>query len=154
MVDVTFTVIKQTAPGAIVALFRVNEPAPLAPVNVAVAPQPFKVAATGFARITPAGRLSVKVVCVNAVFGSTLLIAIDNWLVCPTHIVFGVNNFPIRGGWTEPTRNVALAGVVLVIVPPPPVPVKPPAGIVLIKLPGVFEVTSTEMVHDPGVTPT
>src|SRR5689334_4789002 len=56
------------------------------------------------------------------------------------------------GAWITPTRNVALAGVVLVIVLPAPEEVSPPAGIVLIRFPGVVEVTSTETLHEPGVT--
>ena len=53
-----------------------------------------------------------------------------------------------------PTRNVALAGVVLVMVLPPPEEVSAPAEIVLIRFPGVVEVTSTDTVHDPGTIPT
>lgn len=55
------------------------------------------------------------------------------------------------GAWMELTRKVALAGVVLVMVPPSPDDVSAPAGIVLIKFPGVVEVTSTDTVHEPGV---
>jgi len=51
------------------------------------------------------------------------------------------------------TRNVALAGVLLLIVSPPPEDVSAPAGIVLIRFPGVVEVTSTDTLHEPGVTP-
>ena len=52
------------------------------------------------------------------------------------------------------TFKVALAGVVLLIVVPPPVEDNSPAGIVLMRLPGVVEVTSIDTVHDPGVAPT
>ena len=82
-----------------------------------------------------------------------MLTEIVNWLVCPTHIVLGVKVFPIVGGRREATCNVALAGVVFVIVPPPPVPVSPPAGMVLIKFPETMDVTSRETVQDPGVIP-
>ena len=51
------------------------------------------------------------------------------------------------------TRKVVLAGVLLVIVSPPPEEVSAPAGIVLIRFPGVVEVTSTDTLHAPGVTP-
>lgn len=60
-----------------------------------------------------------------------------------------------EGACTEPTRRVALAGVVLVILinPVGSVEDNPPAGIVLMRLPGVVEVTSIATVHEPGVTP-
>lgn len=51
------------------------------------------------------------------------------------------------------TRKVALAGVALVTVTPPPVACKFPAGIVLIKLPVRVAVTWTVTVQDPGVPP-
>lgn len=69
-------------------------------------------------------------------------------------MVLGAKTFVINGGNTVPTCRVALAGVVFVMVPPPPVPVSPPAGMVLIRFPGVTDVTSMETVHEPGVTPT
>ena len=49
------------------------------------------------------------------------------------------------------TFKVALAGVVLVMVVPPPVEESSPAGILLMRFPGVVEVTSIDTVHDPGV---
>ena len=58
------------------------------------------------------------------------------------------------GGRIAPTRSVALAGVVFVTVPPSPLELSEPIGIVLIRFPGVVEVTFTPTVHDPGVTPT
>ena len=51
------------------------------------------------------------------------------------------------------TCKVALAGVVLLIVSPPPMDVNAPTGIVLIRFPGVDDVTSTATVHEPGVDP-
>src|SRR5512134_4041182 len=51
------------------------------------------------------------------------------------------------------TFKVALAGVVLLMVVPPPVEDKLPAGILLMRFPGVVEVTSIDTVHDPGVAP-
>lgn len=57
------------------------------------------------------------------------------------------------GAWMILTRKVALAGVVLVIGPALPLEVSAPAGIVLIRFPCVVEVTSSDTVHDPGVTP-
>lgn len=146
---------------ATVALFNVTEVSPGAkgsppgPVSVAAPPQPVNVGETGFASITLAGRLSVNVVWVRAVFRSLFLIVIASWLTCPTHIVFGVKLLVNEGDWTTPTRRVALAGVVFVTVIAPlgSVEVNPPAGIVLMRLPGVVEVTSMDTVHDPGDTP-
>ena len=51
------------------------------------------------------------------------------------------------------TFKVALAGVVLVMFVPPPVEVRAPAGIVLMRFPAVVEVTLIDTVHDPGVAP-
>jgi len=42
----------------------------------------------------------------------------------------------------------------LVTLTPPPVEVNSPAGIVLIRFPGVVDVTSIATVHEPGVVPT
>ena len=56
------------------------------------------------------------------------------------------------GDWIISTCKVALAGVVLVMVLPPPEEVSAPAGIVLIRFPGIVEVTSTDTLHPPGVT--
>ena len=78
---------------------------------------------------------------------------IVNRLICPIEVVVGEKLLSNVGGCILPTCNVALAGVVLVIVPPLPVEVNAPAGIVLIRFPDVVEVTSTETVHEPGVVP-
>jgi hypothetical protein len=51
------------------------------------------------------------------------------------------------------TFRVALAGLVLVMFVPPPVDVRAPTGIVLIRLPGVVEVTLMDTVHLPAVVP-
>ena len=85
---------------------------------------------------------------------SLLLIVIVNTLVSPTNIVLGEKDLLNEGEVTPMTVNVALAGVVLVIDTPPPVELNAPAGIVLIRLPGVDEVTSIPTVHSPGVVPT
>ncbi len=58
-----------------------------------------------------------------------------------------------EGGGAPVTFNVALAGVVLEIFAPPPVELNAPAGIVLMRLPAVVEVTLMDTVHDPGVVP-
>lgn len=76
--EVTFTVIKQTPLGLMVPLFSVSDPEPLTAVSEAPAPQPLKVAPTGLASTTPAGRVSVNVVWVKGTLGSVLLTAIVN----------------------------------------------------------------------------
>lgn len=68
-------------------------------------------------------------------------------------MVLGAKLLFNAGDWMELTRKVALAGVVLVMMPPAPEEVSAPAGIVLIRFPGVVEVTFTDTVHEPGVTP-
>ena len=52
------------------------------------------------------------------------------------------------------TFRVALASLVLVIfMPPEPVELSSPAGIILIQLPGTLDVTLTDTVHDADVEP-
>jgi hypothetical protein len=51
------------------------------------------------------------------------------------------------------TFSVALAGLVLLMFVPPPVELKAPTGMVLIRVPAVADVTLTDTVHDPGVDP-
>ena len=60
----------------------------------------------------------------------------------------------IEGARLPPTCKVALAGLVFVMSVPSPVEVHALVGMVLIRFPGVLEVTLTETVHDPGVGPT
>jgi hypothetical protein len=48
---------------------------------------------------------------------------------------------------------VALAGLVLLIVVPPPEELRAPMGILLIQFPGAVEVTLTDTVHEPAVVP-
>ena len=69
-------------------------------------------------------------------------------------MVLGLKRLFKVGAWITPTRNVALAGAVLVMRPALPEEVSAPAGMVLIRFPGVVEVTSTDTVHDPGTIPT
>lgn len=108
----------------------------------------------GFAITTLAGKLSVRDAPVKSPLGELLLIVTLNTLVSPTKIVFGEKDLFTEGGLTPRTVNVALAGVVLVIETPPPVELNSLAGIVLIRLPRVVEVTSIPTVHSPGVMPT
>ena len=68
-------------------------------------------------------------------------------------MVLGLKRLFKLGAWITPTRNVALAGAVLVMRPALPEDVSAPAGMVLIRFPAVVEVTSTDTVHDPGITP-
>jgi hypothetical protein len=59
-----------------------------------------------------------------------------------------------EGATVPVTFRVALAGLVVVMfIPPGPVEVSVRAGMVLIQLPGVFEVTTMDTVHLPGVDP-
>jgi len=139
--------------GEIVPLFSVTEVPPLTAVTEAEPPHPVRVGATGLARKTLAGRLSVSVVWVRVVLRSLFLITIDSWLVPPTQMGLGVKLLVTEGGWIPVTFKVALAGVVFEMFTPPPVEVNAPAGIVLIRFPVVVEVTLIDTVHAPGVTP-
>jgi hypothetical protein len=77
----------------------------------------------------------------------------DNRLVAPAQIALGLKLLLTDGAEVPVTVRVALAGLVLLIVVPPPVEFRAPTGIVLIKLPGVVEVTLTDTVQDPAVDP-
>ena len=59
----------------------------------------------------------------------------------------------MEGGVIVSTKSVALEGEVLPMVNDPPMAVddNAPSGMVLIKLPALMEVTSTETVQEPGV---
>lgn len=160
----TFTLILQVAPGKMEPLFKVTEICPEAkatppgPVRVAEPPQLSNDGVTGLAKTNGLGRLSVTVVWVNVVVGSLLIMLIVSWLACPTQIVFGAKLLFNEGGNTAETCSVALAGSVLVIltgVPPSsPTEVNSPGGMVLIRLPGVVDVTVNDTVHSPGTAPT
>jgi len=67
--------------------------------------------------------------------------------------VLGLKLLLTEGTPAAETFRVALAGLVLLIVVPPPVELRAPIGIVLIKFPGVVEVTLTDTVQEPGVDP-
>ena len=96
-------------------------------------------------------------VSVSAVTGSLLVILIVNRVVCPTQVVVRLKLLLREGGSTAATWSVALAGSSLVIgtmVPlSSPDEVNSLAGMVLIKFPGVVEVTATVTVQDPGEPP-
>jgi len=139
--------------GAIVPLFKVTEVPPLTAVSEAEAPHPLNEGDTGFARKTFAGRLSVNEACVNVVLESLLLITMDSWLISPAHIVLELKLLRTEGGRRPPTCKVALAGLVLVMLPPPPEADNSPAGIVLMRFPTAAEVTLMVTVHEPGVDP-
>jgi hypothetical protein len=134
--------VKEVAPGV---AFRVAE-APQLDIEFA--------GKGGFATTTFAGKLSVMDAPVKLPLGELLLIVTLNTLVSPTKIVFGEKVLFTEGGLTPRTVNVALAGVVFVIETPPPVELNSLAGIVLIRLPKVVEVTSIPTVQSPGVMPT
>jgi hypothetical protein len=78
---------------------------------------------------------------------------IVSWLISPAQIVLELKLLLTEGVRGAITFNVALAGVVLEMITPPPVELNAPAGMVLIRFPVVLEVTSIETVHDPGVDP-
>ena len=74
--------------------------------------------------------------------------------MAPAQIVLGLKLLLTEGAAVPVTFRVALAGLVLLMgMPPGPVELSAPTEIVLIKLPGVVEVTLTDTVHDPGVDP-
>jgi hypothetical protein len=154
--EITLTLTTQFGLGAIVALLSVNEDPPGTAVKVAEGPQFDNEldGKGGFAMTTLAGKLSVMDAPVKSPLGALLLIVTLSTLTSPTKTVFGEKDLLTEGGLTPTTVNVALAGVVLVIETPPPVELNSPAGIVLIKLPMVVEVTSIATVHSPGVMPT
>jgi hypothetical protein len=108
----------------------------------------------GFATATFVGKVSVIDTWFKGITALVLLIVIASTLVAPTQIVLGAKALVTVGDATPTAVTVALAGVVFVIVTPPPVELNALAGMVLIKFPRVFEVTLIPTVHSPGVAPT
>lgn len=151
--EVTLTVIVQEEAGAIVPLLKVMTLPPGSAVSEADVPQPESTGETGSARKTLAGRLSVRNALVSVVEGRLLRIVIVRRLVPPTQIVDGLKLLLTEGAIVPSTFRVALAGLVLLMFVPPPVEVRAPLGIVLIRLPRANEVTLTVTVQDPGVDP-
>jgi hypothetical protein len=139
--------------GVIVPLVRVIVVPPLTAVREAEAPHPDKFGETGLARKTPAGRVSVNETWVKLLPGSLFAIIIESWLVCPARIVPGLKLLVMLGAGLPETFNVALAGVVFVMLTPPPVELNAPAGMVLMRLPVVVAVILIDTVHEPGVGP-
>lgn len=136
---------------AMTELPRITDEPPLIAVNEAELPQFDNVDETGLARTTLDGSSSISDACVRAIVGSSFLIRIVNALICPTSMVLGEKLLFNVGARTISTCRVALAGVLLVTGPNSPDEVNEFAGIVLIRLPGVVEVTSIDTVHEPGV---
>lgn len=155
MFDVTLTLIMQDELGAIVPpVIEIDVP-PAAGVGEKLGePHPDVVTLGGLARTTLAGRLSVMEACVRLLPDSLLVITMESWLVCPAQMVLGLKLLLTVGSGLPATFNVALAGVVLVIFMfPGPEALNARAGIVLIMLPELMEVTLTDTVHEPGVAP-
>ena len=101
---------------------------------------------------TLAGRVSVRLVCVSALFGSVLTKLMVSTLFAPAQMVFALKFLFTEGGKTVVTCRVALAGVVFATkFPRLSVAVEPPAGMVLMRLPAVVDVISTATVQDPFV---
>lgn len=152
MDEITFTLMIQSGLASTVALFKVIEAPPGVASREAEAPQFCRAFAGrgGSATTRFSGRLSVREVCVRERNGSVLLIVILNTLGSSTNTVLGDKDLLTEGEFTPITVNVALDGVVFVIEAPPPVELKAFAGIVLIRLPRVVEVTSIVTVQSPG----
>lgn len=142
----TFTVTTQFWAGVTVALVKAIVFPPGVTFSTAAPQLVSGVAPTaGFARTTLAGRVSVNEVPVRFVFESLLLIVMLSVLTFPIEIVFGANPLLKVGGVIPTTVNVALAGVVLVMVTGVPSSFPLAArlleGMVFMRLPGVVDVT-------------
>jgi hypothetical protein len=135
-------------------LFKVTEVPPGEAATEADPPHPADSdGETGLARKTLAGRLSCSEAPVSVVF-EPFVIFIDNWLTPPAHMLLGLKLLLTVGAPIPVTFRVALAGLVVVmVIPPGPVDVNVRAGMVLIQLPGVLEVTIMDTVQLPGVDP-
>jgi hypothetical protein len=142
--------------GVRVALLKEIDVSPGVAVSEAEAPQPTRGFAGpgGLAIIRLAGKSSVRETCVKEALESLLFIDMSKRLTSPTNIVLGEKDLFTDGVTTPRTVKVALAGVVFVIETFPPVELNSFAGMVLIRFPGVVDVTSIPTVHCPGVIPT
>ena len=151
--EVTVTVMEQVDAGAMLPLDKVMLVLSSLAVNEAEAPQPDMAGENGSARKTFVGRESVRDAWVRVVLGRLFLMVIVSRLVPPAQMVDGLKLFPTSGVVVPSTFRVALAGLVLLIFVPPPVELRAPTGIVLIRLPLVSEDTLTVTVHEPGIEP-
>lgn len=68
-------------------------------------------------------------------------------------MLLGLKLLLTEGAPGATTVSVALAGVVFVMVVPPPVEFRAFAGMLLTRMPGVVDVTLIDTVHEPGVLP-
>jgi hypothetical protein len=122
-------------------------------VVVAEPPQPDNVGEGDGAKETFVGRLSGRVVPVRVVV-VLFVIVIVSWLIPPAQMLLGLKLLATVGAPAPVTFNVALAGLVVVmLIPPGPEELNVPAGMVLIQFPATAEVTLTVTVQDPGVDP-
>lgn len=147
----TFTVILHVAPAAIVPPLSATD----VPVGegVTVPVQPLNAGEGGVAKNTPVGRSSVRVVPVKVVFALFTIVMV-NWLTPPANMLVGLKLLLTEGIPVPVTFKVARASVAFVmLIPPGPVELNLPGGIILIQLPGTLEVTLTETVHDADVAP-
>ena len=148
LTDVTLTVTVQLPPAGMVPPDNENAPAPATaetepPAQVVPAP-------VGLATKRVAGRLSVNAAPVRALPLELLRVTVRTETP-PPGIVAGANAFVPVSGDSAVTDRVALAGVPFVW---PSTVTRDPAGIVLMWLAGIAEVTSAWKVHVPGVGPT
>lgn len=152
MVEVTRRVIVQVVLLAMVPfdIIIASEPA----VEVMVALPQFDWVNAGVAAITTlVGSVSVNETNVSEFAVSVLAMLMVNKLVAPAHIVVGLKDLLTEGGRILVTFKVALAGLELVTLPPFPLAVSSPAGMVLTRFPDVVDVTSIVTVQVPGVLP-
>ena len=123
---------EQVELGAIVPLFRVIDDPPAAALREADAPHPVSVGEKGSARNTPSGKSSLSETPVRLAVAWLLRMMIVSSLMPPAQIVVGLKLLLKAtggavggggvgpGGRIPPTFNVALAGLVFVIVVPAP----------------------------------
>src|SRR5438552_504775 len=122
-------------------LTAIVAPVSAMPVGLVVVKVPPQTVADALATVRPVGSVSVNATPVNAtVLADGLVMVKVSEVVAFSAIVFGLNTLAIEGGAT--TVNTA----VLLTVPVPP-SVELTALVVLLLLPAVVPVTSTENVH-------
>lgn len=136
-------------------LVKLIDVAPAAGAKVPVHPVPVNEAAGGVSTTKVAGKESVNETLLRALLGSLLTMLMVRVLVCPAQTVVGLKFLFNDGASTVLTLKVALAGVTFVMVSAPPlaVAVNAPTGMLLTRLPGMVDVTSTETVHEPCTAP-
>ena len=143
VVLVTLALMVQPPTGISLPLARMMVLPPMLPATV-----PVQLLVGTEARVTPAGRLSTRSAVSTAATVLALPRVMVRVLMPPLPMVSGANILVTVGGVAVTVRSSSAGSGLL-----PRSVTRPPAGMVLVNVPGVSPVTGAVIVHEPGVPP-